>query len=461
MDVDGPLKLQDPLEIELDGSARSLLSEIGESIRRLEPLRPFSPDTVARIQTELLPRRIVATLNMEGISATQRQTLLIMDAMKLREVPNRGNQEVSNALEANQFIIDSVELGVELSESVIREINKNLLHEVRQDGGQFRSAPVELIGAPFSPALPSDIPDLINQLCGLFAMADSCNPIIQAAWLHAQFTMIHPFSDGNGRTGRLLQDFSLIRRGLLPVGIPSSERDGYYVSLEAADKGNWNPIVEMLSSLQLSTINETEAIATEPERRSAWIQRLSQAASQKESETRKKRYLIWKICIENFVHELTTVVNELNLTSSPIMAVVKNIDVPSIEIWESLLSKATVAPTRLLSVVFDVGGESIYEIVFYIRRHESLPVDLFEPQADLMGVYLTGVDPRVDKQPSIDEFNDQNVRLREFAFVGSNLYVYVKKQQGVDWDCQDDLSVGELVEDLFEDVFLRKGGINN
>ena len=56
-------------------------------------------------------------------------------------------------------------MGVELSEAALREINKMLLTDVRQDAGIFRSAPVELPGAPLPPAEASDIPALLSNLC--------------------------------------------------------------------------------------------------------------------------------------------------------------------------------------------------------------------------------------------------------------------------------------------------------
>ena len=94
----------------------------------------------------------------------------------------------------------------------VLKIGRLLLLEIRQDAGAFRSGPVDLPGAPFAPPSSGDVPTLAQKLCELFPHSESAHPVLDAAWLHAQFTLIHPFSDGNGGEGRILQDWALMRK---------------------------------------------------------------------------------------------------------------------------------------------------------------------------------------------------------------------------------------------------------
>lgn len=74
-------------------------------------------------------------------------------------------------------------------------------------------------GAAFVPPPPEDISRLLDDLC-IFTNEDALPPPVQAATAHAQFETIHPFEDGNGRTGRALVQVILRRRGLRPTLVP-------------------------------------------------------------------------------------------------------------------------------------------------------------------------------------------------------------------------------------------------
>lgn len=75
-------------------------------------------------------------------------------------------------------------------------------------------------------------------------------PEIEAAWLHHRFTQIHPFMDGNGRVARCLATLVCIRAGWFPLVIRRDHRANYIQSLEAADKGDLKPLIELFSDLQ-------------------------------------------------------------------------------------------------------------------------------------------------------------------------------------------------------------------
>ncbi|MDE2878675.1 Fic family protein [Candidatus Palauibacter soopunensis] len=63
---------------------------------------------------------------------------------------------------------------------------------------------------------------------------------------HWSFANIHPFDDGNGRTARLITNYILLRKDLLPIVIPSTDRDRYFGALRQADAGNGRPLTDLM-----------------------------------------------------------------------------------------------------------------------------------------------------------------------------------------------------------------------
>jgi hypothetical protein len=91
---------------------------------------------------------------------------------------------------------------------------------------------------------------------GETVVAADHTPIGEAvARLHAAFERIHPFYDGNGRTGRLLTNLMLVRLGYPPVIIQKRERSRYLVALDRADRGDPGPLGELFARAILDNLN--------------------------------------------------------------------------------------------------------------------------------------------------------------------------------------------------------------
>ena len=454
------ITLQSPNQISLSGPNQELLSQVSAATEKVAQLRPFSREVEIRLQQSLVPDRIVASLNMEGIVATRRQTLAVMDALRINENVGRGEIEIRNALRADEFVHEAVQNGVLLSEQLLREINRLLLVELRDDAGAFRLGPVQLPGAPFDPPPAGDVPSLTHHLCELFPLGEAAHPVVQAAWLHAQFTMIHPFSDGNGRGGRLLQDWSLMRRGLMPVGIPPSQRDDYYAALENSDKGKWDDLVEIISLLQLSMVSKIEAIVEEQHRRASWIQQLSTAAARRYENTRHKQYLVWRRRIETLGQAFYQATIELDRSSEVIGATFYDYGVLEFRDWEAICRQGQIDKSWLFSILFFAEGRPFYKTISYLKRHHPLPrVDPFPPPRDAVALYFTGTEAPAGPRPNFLSYEDPHIRLREVLFHEDRQFVYRQLEPRADWSFDEVNGTARIVEDFFLDVFNRKAGL--
>src|ERR1700722_3681789 len=253
------MSIQNPKSISVSGSVADLLAQVDETLSALNKRRPFPARTEDSLRRSFLPDRITATLNIEGIGVTRRETLAIMEAMTVSSNASREEREILNALHADDFIYEAVNNKIGVDPSFVRRVNELILVDVHNEAGIFRKSDVEISGAAFIPPSHVDVPSLIQELCDNFPASDFIHPIMQAAWLHNQFTYIHPFLDGNGRTARLLQDYCLLNRGLYPVGVPT-KRDDYYSALQLADEGKWDELVELIALAELSLISKVDAI---------------------------------------------------------------------------------------------------------------------------------------------------------------------------------------------------------
>jgi len=123
--------------------------------------------------------------------------------------------------------------------------------------------------------------------------------LVRAAWTHFTFVQIHPFQDGNGRIARLLTSLVLIQGGLFPFALERSQRPRYIDALEAADGGNYQPLLDMLMADQLDSMGpevaakalaEIYSVANKPLEK--WQSRKSDVLAYCYSLTRQKTAVI-------------------------------------------------------------------------------------------------------------------------------------------------------------------------
>lgn len=129
--------------------------------------------------------------------------------------------------EAFDFVSELVKDNVPISESIIKQIHYLVLADKKEDRGVYRRIPVRIIGAQHEPMQPYLIEPKMQQL--LHGFVESTEHIItKLARFHIRFEGIHPFIDGNGRTGRLLVNLELMKVGFPPIDIKFTDRIAYY-----------------------------------------------------------------------------------------------------------------------------------------------------------------------------------------------------------------------------------------
>jgi len=145
--------------------------------------------------------------------------------------------EIENHKQAFSNMLDHLENNDKLSVSIIKEIQADLTDRLQYDKGQFKKNQNLIIGAEFQTASPSETPFLVQQLVDnldyrLENATTEEEKLESVLDTHIQFERIHPFSDGNGRTGRMLMNYSLLQEGFPPL-IIEKEAKAIYIELLA------------------------------------------------------------------------------------------------------------------------------------------------------------------------------------------------------------------------------------
>lgn len=197
---------------------------------KLKSLRPLNETELKRLRDEFIIENTYNSNAIEGNTLTLRETALILqEGVTIAEKPVREHLEAIGHKDAFEYVIALADANTALTERVIKEIHSLVLMNDANNRGVYRSVPVNILGAAHTPPQPFLVPVQIEALLKDYDdMKQDMHPIEAIAEFHLRFEGIHPFIDGNGRTGRLILNLELIKAGLLPVNIKFADRRKYY-----------------------------------------------------------------------------------------------------------------------------------------------------------------------------------------------------------------------------------------
>jgi len=217
--VPAPLPPDPP--VDLGGSLQRLLERASLAIGRLDGVSSQLPETGLFVYGYVRKEAVLSS-QIEGTRSTL-SDLLLFELDAVPGVPLDDVVEVSNYVAALEHGLERVRGGFPLSNRLIREVHRVLLHEGRgssKDPGRFRRSQNWLGGtrpgsATFVPPPHTRVADCMSDLERFFHAEDPLPALVRAGLAHVQFETIHPFLDGNGRVGRLLVTLMLCEAGVL------------------------------------------------------------------------------------------------------------------------------------------------------------------------------------------------------------------------------------------------------
>ena len=213
-------------------SKESLISMIEKKKVALDSRRPLTVGEVQRLFEDFMIEYTYNSNAIEGNTLTLRETDMVLRGLTIDQKPLKDHMEAVGHKEAFYFVVDLVKKRAELTEYVIKQIHALVLADKPMDKGAYRRVPVRILGAHHEPVQPYLIESKINNLLVDFKN-DNRNIAEKLALFHINFESIHPFIDGNGRTGRLLVNLELMKAGYPPIDIKFADRKRYYDAFDA------------------------------------------------------------------------------------------------------------------------------------------------------------------------------------------------------------------------------------
>ena len=201
----------------------ALLNDIEVRKRQLDACRPLTQGELERLREEFV----------------------------IEYKPLKDHLEAVGHRQAFDFICEQVSNPAPLTESLIRQIHYLVLSDKPEDRGVYRRVPVRIAGALHDPVQPYLIQPKMEQLLQEY-LSSGENLVTRLARFHIEFEGIHPFIDGNGRTGRLLVNLELMKAGFPPIDIKFSDRAKYYAAFDAWHSGKKRDAMAMLFAAYLN-----------------------------------------------------------------------------------------------------------------------------------------------------------------------------------------------------------------
>ncbi|KVQ00023.1 cell filamentation protein Fic [Burkholderia ubonensis] len=251
----------------MSNQTAALLRTIDANKATLDAARPLPPHTVASLREKLMLEWTYHSNAIEGNTLTLRETKVVLEGITVGGKSLREHFEATNHRDAILYVEEIVAKHEALNEWQIRNLHSLVLKSIDpEQAGRYRQENVVIAGASTTPPDFMHLPAEMAGLIDWYGKAGVLHPVERAAELHTRFVKIHPFVDGNGRTGRLLLNFELMQAGYPPAIIRKEDRLAYYEALDiACVSGDYSEITSLVAaSVQRSLVVYLDVLGLRP-----------------------------------------------------------------------------------------------------------------------------------------------------------------------------------------------------
>lgn len=200
----------------------------------LELERPLNEGILKKLESNLKINFIYNSNAIEGNTLTLKETDIILQyEVTIKGKSLKEHEEVKGQEYALNFLKEIIKVNEPLSIRLIREFHALVLNDDIENRGKFKQSNNEILGTNFETVPYYLVEEKLMELIDKYNNSRD-DIIAKVSCFHADFEKIHPFINGNGRTGRLLLNLELMKNGYPITVIRNEDRDEYYTALETA-----------------------------------------------------------------------------------------------------------------------------------------------------------------------------------------------------------------------------------
>ena len=245
-----------PNEPSTEAMIAGLLAAIDGARAELDRKPPLGRTEMEAIQEEFTVRSTYNSNAIEGNSLTLDETALVLKGQTIAGKPLKDHQEATGHRDAYNYLLEKLGEGAALTEQLVKDLHFYVLLNNTMERGNYRTNNVRIVGSAIKMPYHEEVPDLMTSLIEDIATS-KLHPVEKAAVFHLDFERVHPFIDGNGRTGRLMMNMMLMQGGYLPMDIKFAKRQSYYRALASFETTHsHDEIVALVAEYELEELKE-------------------------------------------------------------------------------------------------------------------------------------------------------------------------------------------------------------
>jgi len=196
---------------------------------KLNKLRPLTTEELKRLNEEFMIEYTYDSNAIEGSTLTLQETALVLkENITIAEKPLNYHLSAIGHRDAYYYIEDLLKQKHSLDEKEILNIHSLVLMDRTDAKGKYRKVPVKILGTSAITAEPYLIKPSMENLINWYKNEEEMSFVEKISLFHLKFESIHPFLDGNGRSGRLILNFELMKNNYVPINIKYKDRRRYY-----------------------------------------------------------------------------------------------------------------------------------------------------------------------------------------------------------------------------------------
>lgn len=220
-----------------------ILEQLTTKKQQLDKLRPLPPELEKNLDDWYRVELTYTSNAIEGNTLTRQETALVVEKGLTIEGKTLNEQlEAKNHALAYSFVkklAQDKKNRKDLTENDILEIHRIFLSGIdNANAGKYRNVAVRIAGSDIVLPNPVKVPELMSEFHHWLVSENQDHPAKIAADVHFKLVSIHPFTDGNGRTARLLMNLLLLQAGYAPAVIKAQDRKAYIDAVYQGQKNN-------------------------------------------------------------------------------------------------------------------------------------------------------------------------------------------------------------------------------